>query len=325
MDPSPMRRGRLRPSPRTQFSQRFGELFEAAGNPTLRRVAAAAEARMRAARGPAHKGGATVQRISDWKAGRNVPAKFDSLLPVLLILIDEARKSSRPVRPALLDAQEWQRLWTESNAWDPNSDTADVVCPYLGLAAYCAEDAEVFFGRARPTAELAELVRGATESGEGGAVILVGASGAGKSSLLQAGLIPALADPVGEWAVASMTPGSDPVGALLAAVAAGQGKDDEGEGLTANFLASALSEWGIGRRRLLVVDQLEEFVHAVPGRGSARGFPRRAGTSVHSRGDRADCGRPRRAGRFLRPLPGRAGAGGRTQTPQLPTRSDAPG
>ena len=56
------REPRLRPSPRAVFAQQFAALFEAAGSPTLRRVAA--EARMRAARGPGQKGGASVQRIS---------------------------------------------------------------------------------------------------------------------------------------------------------------------------------------------------------------------------------------------------------------------
>ncbi|MBY8861638.1 hypothetical protein K7711_34540 [Nocardia sp. CA2R105] len=260
MDSGSAGRGRLRPSPRTQFSERFVELFEAAGNPTLRRVAAASGARMRAARASGQPGGVPVQRISDWKAGRNVPAKFETLLPVLLTLIDEARKSSRPVRPALLDVREWQRLWTASNEWDPNSDAADVVCPYLGLSAYRAEDAEVFFGRTRPTTELAELVRTTTESGDGGMVLLVGASGAGKSSLLQAGLIPALADPVREWAVATMTPGDDPVAALLSAITDSGGNDPgETDSDTADPIASALEQWGRGRRRLLVVDQLEEL------------------------------------------------------------------
>ncbi|MEV4239282.1 MULTISPECIES: hypothetical protein [unclassified Nocardia] len=65
---------RVRPSPRTVFAQQFAALFEAAGNPTLRRVATAAPARMRAARAAGQKNGASVQRISGWKSGRNVPA-----------------------------------------------------------------------------------------------------------------------------------------------------------------------------------------------------------------------------------------------------------
>lgn len=277
---------RLRPSPRTVFAQQFAALFAAAGNPTLRRVATAAEARMRAARAPGQKNGASVQRISDWKSGRNVPARFESLLPVLLTLIAEARKSSKPVPPALLDVQEWQRLWAASNAWDPASEATE--CPYLGLTAYRRADAELFFGRSRPTAELTELVRATVgPEGDGGIVMLVGASGAGKSSLLAAGLLPALADPVDDWAVATMTPGTAPVAALLAAVRAadradesavtvalaapgptddawlvgggpGSGEsektDDSSESITA-----ALTEWGAGRHRLLIVDQFEEL------------------------------------------------------------------
>ncbi|MET8873900.1 WD40 repeat domain-containing protein [Nocardia sp. NPDC004604] len=316
------REPRLRPSPRSIFSQQFAALFESAGNPTLRRVAAAAQARMRAARAPGQKGGASVQRISDWKAGRNVPARFESLLPVLLTLIEEARKSSAPVPPALLDVQEWQRLWAASNAWDPAADATE--CPYLGLTSYGRDDAELFFGRSRPTAELAELVCTTVgPEGHGGIVMLVGASGAGKSSLLAAGLLPALADPVEEWAVASMTPGSAPVEALLAAVradfdtkpvepgslstdvtgpadeallaavcagsdrkpaepeflspepadrsgaaledsagsAAGLSREFRSEktGGAAEAIAVALAAWGAGKRRLLIIDQLEEL------------------------------------------------------------------
>ncbi|MEV2221964.1 WD40 repeat domain-containing protein [Nocardia vinacea] len=279
---------RLRPSPRTVFAQQFAALFAAAGNPTLRRVATAAEARMRAARAPGQKNGASVQRISDWKSGRNVPARFESLLPVLLTLIAEARKSSKPVPPALLDVQEWQRLWAASNAWDPASEATE--CPYLGLTSYRRADAELFFGRSRPTAELAELVRATVgPEGDGGIVMLVGASGAGKSSLLAAGLLPALADPVDNWAVATMTPGTAPVAALLAAVrvvsecpdASAPPEDAGRPGITpvetvpvdsqsgsavsekadsaSESVAAALTEWGADRHRLLIVDQFEEL------------------------------------------------------------------
>lgn len=172
---------------------------------------------MRATRGPGQKSPVSVQRLSDWKAGRNVPARFESLLPVLLTLIDEARKSSLPVTPSLLDLHQWQQLWTDSNDWDPNSEAADVVCPYLGLASYRSEDADVFFGRARHTADLVGLIR-TTAAGDGGLVVLVGASGAGKSSLLHAGVLPALTDSDPAWAIATMTPGPDPMRALLAAV-----------------------------------------------------------------------------------------------------------
>ncbi|MEV0766587.1 hypothetical protein [Nocardia sp. NPDC050435] len=241
--------GRLQPSPRTIFAQRFGELFDAAGNPTLRRVAAAAEARMRAARAAGNKGGVSIQRISDWKAGRNVPAKFETLLPVALTLIDEARKSNTPVPPALLSVQEWQRLWTAAIEWDPASAATE--CPYLGLTAYGPADAELFFGRSRPTAEFVELIRGTVgPEGQGGVVMLVGASGAGKSSLLAAGVIPELAQPEQDWAIATLTPGPDPMRALITAVSA--------EG-TETAVGDAPAQWGRGHRRLLVIDQFEEL------------------------------------------------------------------
>ncbi|MEV0252606.1 AAA family ATPase [Nocardia sp. NPDC050712] len=251
--------GRLQPSPRTIFSHRFAELFEAAGNPTLRRVAAAAEARMRATRAAGQKGGVSIQRISDWKAGRNVPAKFESLLPVVLTLIDEARKSSTQVAPALLSAQEWQRLWTAAIEWDP--DSAATECPYLGLTAYGRADAELFFGRSRPTAEFVELIRATVgPEGQGGIVMLVGASGAGKSSLLEAGVIPELGQPEEDWEIATLTPGAEPVAALLAA-AAGSAVPDlpDDRPPTADTVTHTLSTWGTDRRRLLIIDQFEEL------------------------------------------------------------------
>ncbi|MFC9998543.1 WD40 repeat domain-containing protein [Nocardia sp. NPDC127526] len=199
--------GQIR-SPRALFAQRFTELYEAAGNPTLRRVAAAAETRMRAAQGK-RTGGASAQRISDWKAGRNVPARFESLLPVVLTLADLARKSGGDLTRELAEPREWQRLWQSATTWTPEDDS-EAACPYLGLNSYRRENRDLFFGRTRPTTELTALVRDAA-----GIVAVVGASGAGKSSLLAAGLAPAFA----EWEVIAFTPGKHPLPALLDATA----------------------------------------------------------------------------------------------------------
>jgi WD40 repeat protein/DNA-binding SARP family transcriptional activator len=62
-----------------------------------------------------------------------------------------------------------------------------VVCPFKGLAPFTAADAAFFSGRERLVDEL--LARLVTSTFVG----LVGPSGSGKSSLLQAGLLPALA------------------------------------------------------------------------------------------------------------------------------------
>lgn len=60
--------------------------------------------------------------------------------------------------------------------------------PYLGLATYTERDVDRFYGRVQETRELERLVR------RSHLTVLFGASGLGKSSLLRAGLFPALRD-----------------------------------------------------------------------------------------------------------------------------------
>lgn len=187
--------------PRAAFAQRFAELYAAAGNPTLRRVAAATERRMRGTQA----GTPSPQRISDWKAGRNVPARFESLLPVVLTLVDLTEKAQRELPRRLADPHEWRRLWQESVTWTATVTEGDT-CPYPGLRAFRADERPLFFGREQATAEFVDLVRATT-----GIVVLIGASGAGKSSLLAAGLRPALDLPS-----ATITPGTAPMAALAA-------------------------------------------------------------------------------------------------------------
>ncbi|MEU7141043.1 tetratricopeptide repeat protein [Nocardia sp. NPDC046473] len=98
-------------SPRALFATRFAELWEAAGNPTLQRVAAATEERTKAAHPPAQNQRSSMQRISDWRAGRNVPSRFESLDPVLVTLIALAKQTPGPVPPVLSNRSGWRRLW----------------------------------------------------------------------------------------------------------------------------------------------------------------------------------------------------------------------
>ncbi|GAB2518653.1 nSTAND1 domain-containing NTPase [Nocardia heshunensis] len=258
--------GRIR-SPRAVFAERFGELHAAAGNPTLRRVATAADNRMRAARGN-RPGGASAQRISDWKAGRNVPARFESLLPVVLTLVEMAAKAGNPLPHPVADPAEWQRLWREATSWNPEHDT-EAACPYQGLRAYSAAQRNLFFGRTRAVTELAAMVRSAT-----GVTAVIGASGAGKSSLLAAGLAPAL----GDWEITTLTPGAHPYVALREAL--GQASETQStaaenpppesedppnqaeEQPEAGAVLAALAARSGGARRLVIVDQLEELFTA---------------------------------------------------------------
>lgn len=73
---------------------------------------------------------------------------------------------------------------------DPNEPTADWrrVNPYKGLAALTAADAAFFFGREQETAAMLRRIR----ERPGKVLTLVGNSGVGKSSLIQAGVIDAL-------------------------------------------------------------------------------------------------------------------------------------
>ncbi|MEU2790425.1 helix-turn-helix domain-containing protein [Streptomyces sp. NPDC007100] len=96
-------------------------------------------------------------------------------------------------------------------------------CPYRGLAAFGPGDSCWFFGRDEATAG---LVAQLTERLRHPGILMVTApSGAGKSSLLQAGLLPALARgalPVSgcrDWPVVVCTPGEHPLENLPAEVA----------------------------------------------------------------------------------------------------------
>ena len=101
-------------------------------------------------------------------------------------------------------------------------------CPYRGLLPFSESDAEVFYGRERLTAELAmKLI---ARMGCGGLVVVTGASGSGKTSLLQAGLLPILArgqqiPGSDRWPRMVMTPTKDPLTELAAHLAAVGGPD----------------------------------------------------------------------------------------------------
>ncbi len=99
---------------------------------------------------------------------------------------------------------------------DPTRVFTETRNPYHSLNAFTFADAIDFFGRESLVAELV----GAIESQRFTAV--VGPSGVGKSSLVQAGLVPALVDGAvpgsSGWFIATMTPGSHPFEAMASAL-----------------------------------------------------------------------------------------------------------
>ncbi|MFC4531293.1 helix-turn-helix domain-containing protein [Sphaerisporangium dianthi] len=100
--------------------------------------------------------------------------------------------------------------------------------PYLGLAAFQPEHTEWFHGRDRLTRLLLGRLAALHRAG-GGLLVVLGPSGSGKSSLLRAGLIPAVRrgrlEIAGSdaWPVALTTPGARPLAASRAALPAGAG------------------------------------------------------------------------------------------------------
>jgi DNA-binding SARP family transcriptional activator/WD40 repeat protein len=95
---------------------------------------------------------------------------------------------------------------------EPGGSAVVTGCPFKGLAAYQFEDRAVFRGRDRL---VSRLIGALVDSP---LLVVAGSSGVGKSSLVRAGLLPALADDAlpgsRAWAAVVTTPGPRPVDAL---------------------------------------------------------------------------------------------------------------
>src|SRR5688572_21045593 len=95
------------------------------------------------------------------------------------------------------------------------------LCPYMGLNYFDEADADLFVGREALTAKLVERVLALTSSGvshETRFLAVVGASGSGKSSLVRAGLVPALRwnQKSADWHIYTLTPTAHPLESLAA-------------------------------------------------------------------------------------------------------------
>jgi WD40 repeat protein/tRNA A-37 threonylcarbamoyl transferase component Bud32 len=117
--------------------------------------------------------------------------------------------------------------------------------PYLGLTPFSAGDARRFVGRERETQAFVNLIRARR------LVALVGASGAGKSSFLAAGVLASLPD---GWISATFRPGADPVRALIQAAGLAVKPD-----APAADLAEAICRRATGNTLVIAVDQMEEL------------------------------------------------------------------
>jgi hypothetical protein len=100
---------------------------------------------------------------------------------------------------------------------DPEAFATDTTLrptPFPGLASFGDDDADaaLFFGRSRETAATLEELRKMRAERDLRPMVIMGASGAGKSSLLKAGIIPRLRRETPAWIpLRAFRPGADPL------------------------------------------------------------------------------------------------------------------
>lgn len=153
----------------------------------------------------------------------NVPTRFAEVIDACVSRDPSQRPGSGDVLCDLLEAV------------IERASSAPEGSPYRGLSAFEPEHRSMFFGRAAETRSIVERLRTETF------VIVAGDSGAGKSSLCRAAVLPAIAEKsLGgkRWHVTTAVPGTRPLARIEAA------------------LAEPPNEDGL----LLFIDQLEELV-----------------------------------------------------------------
>lgn len=161
------------------------------------------------------------------------------------------------------------------------------LCPYPGMAPFGPEHAGWFYGRDRLLEEL--TARLDQHARQGGPLMVVAPSGQGKSSLLRAGLMPALEDSAlagsRHWPRLLFTPAAQPMAALTEALGRlpgiGPGKAREATAAGAPQCARLLHETlragdgdpDAGRPHMvLIVDQFEELFTQCPDEPERRRF-----------------------------------------------------
>jgi len=124
----------------------------------------------------ARASGSSVSTTGDYFSGRHLPLDREQFARIL-----EVCGETDPVR-----VEQWQAALARVR----RSPGRRGEPPYRGLARFEVEDARLFFGREYITERLAVLAASPSDL----PLLLVGASGAGKSSLLRAGLLARLRD-----------------------------------------------------------------------------------------------------------------------------------
>ncbi|WP_280246028.1 hypothetical protein [Nocardia abscessus] len=150
-----------------------------------------------------------------------------------------------------MNLRAWRSLWVAARATPPGALVDSDVPLYPEDGTYTQEYESIFFGRQRAVASMLDLVRASVGPRRSeGPVVLTGASGVGKSSLLRAGVLAALAAEPERWTTAVLTPSPDSA-RTLGRIVADARRFAESE-------RSGHRHPRVFRRALVVVDQFEE-------------------------------------------------------------------
>jgi WD40 repeat protein len=147
--------------------------------------------------------------------------------------------------------------------------------PYRGLRAFEERDQDLFFGREAAITEVMNMLsaveRDSTAARGPGILVVAGVSGAGKSSLLQAGVLPRLrrdgtqdSPEAGSWPCLLLTPGRSPLDELAAQVAAIAGVNVADARAT---LAAAPEQFALLARQAVLTQQSRAQQQVATGRG----------------------------------------------------------
>lgn len=227
---------------------------------------------------------ALVRQINEKKAGRSFPV-IPLILPGatpekgtgFLELYTWVDLRERLDDPAAID--ELARA-VRGDAVAQKFETTVELCPYRALQAFREQDEKLFFGRDRFAEQLLKKAREEKLK----LIAVVGPSGSGKSSVVQAGLLPRLRcerPPQLSWESAIFTPGKAPFHNLAAALlTVGTAEQDRWERLgkaerlgqdladgvirLEAAITTALAEAPGANRLLLIVDQAEELFTLTP-------------------------------------------------------------
>jgi eukaryotic-like serine/threonine-protein kinase len=205
----------------------------------------------------------TPEKVIDAVAGDEPMPRLSTVVPdapaALVKLVDHClRKRTAERMPS---AVELVRRLEELLPRHGTRALAEDECPYPGLAAFQEADADRFFGRQREIARMVAQVR------DRPLTAVIGASGAGKSSFVRAGVVPALQMGGEPWEAVTIRPGRQPLEVLASLLERHGEHDADRDALVERlrrepgYFGSVMRRWCRTTRRQLAlfVDQFEEL------------------------------------------------------------------